>query len=105
MKTKIDQSHIDDFIASFKKFISALKNEGVETQNAFKLLYSHVLSKKKMSNTEKDLVGNQMRNVLKTIGLTAIAIMPGGVIVAILIKALKLQKHILPSSFEYMNKN
>lgn len=105
MKIKINQSQLDDLLLSFKKFISALKKESEETQIAFKMIYNHALNGKKMNDTEKEWVGNQMRDVLKTVGLTTIAIMPGGVIVAILIKALKLQKHLLPSSFEYMNKN
>lgn len=92
-------------MAHFKKFISALKEEGTETKVAFTMIYEHSIHSKKMNEVEKEWVANQMRDVLKTIGLTTIAIMPGGVIIAIIIKALKIQKYILPSSFEYMHKN
>jgi|DEB19_MinimDraft_2_1074335.scaffolds.fasta_scaffold00264_13 hypothetical protein len=105
MKININQLHLDDILANFKKFINALKQESKETKTAFKMLYNHAINTRKMNDIEKEWVGTQMSNVLKTIGLTTIALMPGGMIVALLIKALKLQKYILPSSFEYMNKN
>lgn len=105
MKINISQSHVDEFVANFKKFINALKEEGSETKLAFTMIYEHSVQSKKMNEIEKEWVANQLRDVLKTLGLTTIAIMPGGVIIAIIIKALKIQKYVLPSSFEYMNKN
>jgi len=103
MKINISQSYLDDFMAHFRKFIGALKNESDETKTAFNMICKHMFNERKMSDIEKEWVANQMRDVLKTVGLTTIAIMPGGVVVALIIKVLKLQKHILPSSFEYMN--
>jgi hypothetical protein len=82
-----------------------LKLEGKETQEAFKMLYNHIIYDIKMNELQKEWVGNQFKDVLKTIGLTTIALMPGGVIVAIIINALKIQKHVLPSSFEYLSKD
>jgi hypothetical protein len=41
-----------------------------------------------------------MKDVLKLIGLTTMAVAPGGSLLAILVKALKVDKHILPSSFQ-----
>ncbi len=99
---RIDESYVDDFKDNAKKFFNALKSEGKETQEAFKMLYDHIFKGDKMSDAEKNEVGNQFKDVFKTLGLTAIAIMPGGVIVAIIIKALKLQKHLIPSNFNYL---
>ena len=105
MKTSILSNHINDFKTNSKKFISALKLEGKETQDAFTMLYNHIIYDIKMDELQREWVGNQFKDVLKTIGLTTIALMPGGVIVAIIIKALKIQKHVLPSSFEYLSKD
>jgi hypothetical protein len=105
VKPNILSNHINDFKTNSKKFIVALKLEGKETQDAFKLLYGHMMYDYKMNELQKEWVGNQFKDVLKTIGLTTIALMPGGIIVAIIIKALKIQKHILPSSFEYIIKD
>jgi hypothetical protein len=105
MKQNLSVFHINEFRVNFKRFINALKLEGEETQIAFNLLYGHAFHGRTLDDSQKEWVGNQFKDVLKTIGLTTIAIMPGGVIVAIIIKALKIQKHFTPSSFEYMLKN
>jgi hypothetical protein len=104
MKKHVSSLHLDEFRINFKRFIYALKLEGKETHMAFNLLYGHVIYGHILEDSQKEWVGNQFKDVLKTIGLTTIALMPGGVIVAIIIKALKMQKHITPSSFEYMLK-
>jgi hypothetical protein len=90
---------IDELKSKFKKFITALKQEGKETKVAFTLLAQAAQGKKNLSDAEKKQIGDQMKDVLKTIGLTAIAVLPGGSIAAILIKLLKAERYILPSSF------
>jgi hypothetical protein len=55
--------------------------------------------KKTLTDAEQKQIGDQLKDVLKTIGLTAIAVMPGGFIAGILIKVLKAEKYITPSSF------
>jgi predicted GNAT family acetyltransferase len=94
---------IKDFTSKAKKFFIALKEEGKETVEILNIIYAHVFKNQKMSNSEKEQVGEQLKDVLKTVGLTTIAVMPGGVIFAIIIKALKLQKHLFPSNFRYLN--
>jgi hypothetical protein len=90
---------IDELKSKFNKFITALKQEGKETKVAFTLLAQAAQGKKNLSDVEKKQIGDQMKDVLKTIGLTAIAVLPGGSIAAILIKLLKAERYILPSSF------
>jgi len=90
---------IDELKSKFKKFITALKQEGKETKQAFTLLAQAAQGKKNLSDAEKKQIGDQMKDVLKTIGLTAIALMPGGLIAGLLIKFLKAEHYITPSAF------
>jgi len=101
-ESMISEGKLQDFKKNAKDFFKALANESQETIEAFKRIYTAFKHGDKMSPSEKKEVGDQLKDVLKTIGLSAIAIMPGGIIVALIIKALKLQKHIIPSSFEYL---
>jgi predicted GNAT family acetyltransferase len=96
---------IKNFTSKAKKFLIALKEEGKETTEILNILYGHIFKNKKMTDFEKEQVGEQLKDVLRTVGLTTIAVMPGGVIFAIIIKALKLQKHLFPSNFRYLNES
>jgi len=82
-----------------KNFISAMRNETDETKQAMVMLLRHI-NGEKLTSEEWAWVRNQMKDVVKMLGLTTVAIMPGGSLVAILAKALKMDKHILPSSFQ-----
>jgi len=90
---------IEDIKSKFDKFIKAIKQEGQETKEAFNLLILAATGKKTLTDAEQKQIGDQLKDVLKTIGLTAIAVMPGGFIAGILIKVLKAEKYITPSSF------
>ena len=90
---------IEDIKSKFNKFVKAIKQESQETKEAFKLLILAATGKKTLTDAEQKQIGDQLKDVLKTIGLTAIAVMPGGFIAAILIKVLKAEKYITPSSF------
>lgn len=98
----LEKNHIKDFTKKAKDFVKALGREGKETQEILKILYRHIFGNDKMTDAEREQVGEQLKDVLKTLGLTAIAVMPGGVIVALIVKALKLQKHVFPSNFKYL---
>jgi len=82
-----------------KRFVGAMRNETEETKHAMAMLLQH-LNGEKLSPEEWRWVRNQMKDVLKLIGLTTMAVAPGGSLLAILVKALKVDKHILPSSFQ-----
>ena len=83
----------------FKKFIAALKQEGTETKEAFSLLAKAAMGKIELTDAQKSEIGEQMKDVLKAIGLTTIAIAPGGLIAGFLIKMMKAERYITPSAF------
>lgn len=90
---------IEEIKGKFKKFIAAIKQESKETKVAFAMLAKSALGKKDLTDAEKKQIGEQMKDVLKTIGLTAIAVLPGGIIAGILIKVLKAERFVTPSAF------
>jgi hypothetical protein len=90
---------IDELKSRFKKFIAAIKIESKETKEAFNLLVQAAAGKKTLTDSEKKQIGEQFKDVLKTIGLTAIAVLPGGIIAGILIKVLKMERYVTPSAF------
>lgn len=93
-----------DVYKSFKSglntFLSNIQQEKEETKEAFKILVKSIESGVDLTPEEKHQIGEQMKDVLKTIGIIGVAILPGGTIVLILTKLLKLNKYILPSSFD-----
>jgi hypothetical protein len=102
-KTTLSEDKIDDFVnkikVKFKDFVTKISQETEETKEAFKLIVQAAKGEKDLSDIEKKQVGDQMKDVLKTIGLTTASILPGGTIYFIIIKLLKLEKYTLPSSF------
>lgn len=83
----------------FKDFLANLKQEGEETKQAFVTLANAVKDGKELSSEEREQIGNQMKDILKTLGFTAATVLPGGVIYFALVKLLKLEKYTMPSSF------
>jgi hypothetical protein len=81
-----------------KKFATAMKTETNETKMALAMLLQH-LNGKKLNDTEWKWVRGQMADVVKLLGLTTMAVAPGGSLVALLAKALKADKYLLPKSF------
>ena len=80
-----------------KQFAAAMKTESNETKMALAMLLQHI-NGQKLNDTEWEWVRNQMKDVIKILGLTTLAVTPGGSLVAILAKALKADKYLLPSS-------
>jgi hypothetical protein len=91
---------INSLKSKFTNFISKLKQEKKETIEAFKLIVKASKGEITLTDEQKTQIGEQLKDLLKTVGLTAVAIMPGGVIVAGLLKLLKQQNLIIPSSFK-----
>ena len=83
----------------FKKLLAALKQEGTETKKAFALLAKSAMGKIELTDAQKTEIGEQMKDVLKAIGLTTLAIAPGGLIAAFLLKMLKAEHYVTPSAF------
>jgi len=94
-----EAASMNELKMKFKKFIAALKQEGTETKEAFSLLAKAAMGKIELSDAQKSEIGEQMKDVLKAIGLTTIAIAPGGLIAGFLIKMMKAERYITPSAF------
>jgi hypothetical protein len=95
----IKESMMDDIKTKIQKFISAIKQEGQETREAVSLLIKAAKGDIELSDEQKEQIGNQLKDVLKTIGLTAIAVLPGGFIAGTLIKIFKAESLVTPSAF------
>ena len=95
----IQEGFIDDVKTKFQKFIAAIKQEGQETKEVVGLLIHSAQGKIELTDKDKEYIGNQLKDVLKTIGLVGIATLPGGFIAAVLIKLFKAEHLVTPSSF------
>lgn len=82
-----------------QEFLSKIKLEGHQTKEAYILLYNHVEGKRELTEVEKEFIGHQMKDVLKTMGFVTIVALPGGTVFLILLKFFHLNKYILPSVF------
>ena len=94
----IKEGIVDNMKTKIKDFISAVKQEGQETKEVVGLLIHAAQGKIKLTDEQKEYIGNQLKDVLKLVGLTAIAVLPGGSIAAILLKVFKQTHLITPSS-------
>jgi len=94
----IKEGIVDNMKTKIKDFISAVKQEGQETKEVVGLLIHAAQGKIKLNDEQKEYIGNQLKDVLKLIGLTAIAVLPGGSIAAVLLKVFKQTHLITPSS-------
>jgi hypothetical protein len=95
----IKEGFIDNMKSKITAFVNAIKQEGKETKEAVSLLIKAAKGDIELSDEQKEQIGNQLKDVLKTIGLTAIAVLPGGFIAGALIKIFKAESLITPSAF------
>lgn len=96
--------YYEELNSKFGEFLNKLKEEGVETQEAFKLLKGNVFNGDKLTPEQKEKIGNQLKDVFKTIGLVGIVTLPGGSLFLIVSSFLKINKYVLPSSFNESEK-
>jgi hypothetical protein len=82
-----------------KHIVSAVKTESAETKQALAMILQY-LNGEKLTSDEWKWIRRQMGDVVKLLGLTTMAVAPGGTLVAILAKALKADKYLLPSAFK-----
>lgn len=83
-------------------FLEALKKEGIETKSMSRLVTTCVIERRKLTEDEGKKFAKQLKNLVKTLGLTTIILMPGGSIFFILIHYLKLRDYFLSDSFNYL---
>jgi hypothetical protein len=102
-KLKNKVMNIDEYYDSFKgkmkDFLERLDQEKDETKEAFKILSDSIQNGTELTDEEKEKIGEQLKDVLKTIGLVGATILPGGFIYFLVAKVFKLNKYVLPSSF------
>ena len=92
-------------IADFK---AAMKSEGEETREAYALLrkaskgelLDEFGQKRPLSEEEIRMIKEQTVDVLRVLGFASLAILPGGTLVLILLKAFRQEDRIIPSSFK-----
>lgn len=95
----VKEGFIDSVKSKFGNFIKAVKQENKETKQAVSLLIKAAKGDIELSDNDKEYIGNQLKDVLKLVGLTAIATLPGGFIAGALIKLFKAEFLVTPSSF------
>lgn len=97
--TEISLPSMSEFKSKFKNFIAAVKQEGKETKEAVALLIKAAKGDIELTDNQKSQIGDQLKDVLKLVGLTAIATLPGGFIAGALIKFFKAEHLVTPSAF------
>ncbi|MEI6880344.1 MAG: hypothetical protein WCK82_03300 [Bacteroidota bacterium] len=85
---------------NIKDFIEKIGQETDETKEAYRLLVDSIQNGNELTPEQKEQIGEQLKDVLKTLGIVGITLLPGGSIFLILTKILKLNKYVLPSSFQ-----
>ena len=100
----MNESRISEYVKRLSKkmkaFFKAVGKESKETKDAVKLVISANKENRKLTDDEKEMVKEQLKDVLKTLGLSYMAIMPGGLLIAVLLKAFELEDKMIPSSFK-----
>jgi hypothetical protein len=94
----VKEGIIDNTKDKLKKFIIVVKQEGQETRAAVGLVIKASKGEITLTDEQKKQIGEQLKDILKLVGLTAIAALPGGFIVGALIKLFKAEHLITPSS-------
>ena len=89
-------SHLD---VKFKDFVGKLELEDERTKVAFHLIVQSALHDKQLTHEEKLEVEEQLKDLLKTVDLVALTVLPGGTLVLVLATFLKLNRFIIPSVF------
>lgn len=92
-------SIIKKLSSRFKAFLRSIAMESRETKEAFAKLAQAAQGKKELTDEEKEEIGDQMKDVLKTAGIIAATVLPGGTIYFILIRLLRLEKYTIPNNF------
>jgi len=86
------------------EFLGSMDQEKEETKEAFMMIINSYKNGVDLTDEEKDAIGEQMKDVLKTLGIVGVTLLPGGSIFLIITNFLKLNKYVLPSSFQKEDK-
>ena len=77
-----------------------IKNENRETKEAFNLLVSSLRGEKKLTDEEKTMIIEQLKDLFRLVGLGIITIVPGGFGLTLLLRLINKHEILLPSSFK-----
>ena len=80
-----------------------IKNENKETKEAFNLLVSSLRGEKKLTDEEKTMIIEQLKDLFRLVGLGIITIVPGGFGLTLLLRLINKHEILLPSSFKDKN--
>jgi hypothetical protein len=94
-----EEALVDKLKNKLKTIINAVKQESKETKQAFSLLIKSANGDIELTDLQQQFIKEQMVDLLKSLGLVTLAIMPAGSLVALLLKALKLSSYVTPSAF------
>jgi len=97
-------AYLEKLKVNFHVFVDGLQEEGKGTKAAFHVLVQSTFEGHHLSHEEKVQVENQLKDLLKTLDLVALTVLPGGTLFFILSAFLKLNKYIIPSAFLKENK-
>ena len=86
-------------IEKLNSFFGSINNEIKETKESIGIIRTSFIRGQKLTDQEKDSVYQQGIDVLKTLIVLIIFMIPGGSLILILTGVLKLNKYLLPSSF------
>lgn len=93
------ESLYDSFKEKVDDFLERISLEKEETKEAFGILIDSIRNGKELTDEEKEKVGEQLKDVLKTIGLVGATVLPGGFIYFVVAKVFSLNDYVLPSAF------
>jgi hypothetical protein len=82
-----------------KNIINAVKQESKETKQAFSLLIKSANGDIELTDLQQQFIKEQMVDLLKSLGLVTLAIMPAGSLVALLLKSFKVKFICYPICF------
>lgn len=86
--------YYDSLKEKMKDFLEKVSQEKEETKEAFSLLIESVNEGKPLTDEQKEMVGEQLKDVLKTIGLVGATVLPGGFAYFLIAKVFKLNKYV-----------
>lgn len=89
----------DNIKVKFNEFVSKVKQEGSETKEAFRLCVKAADKDIDLTKEERKKVWTQLGDIFKTVLLGLVTLIPGDILIFMLIKFLKVEKYVLPSSF------
>ena len=82
-----------------------IKNENKETKEAFNLLVSSLRGEKKLTDEEKTIIIEQLKDLFRLVGLGIITVIPGGFGLTLLLRLINKHEILLPSSFKEEKKD